>query len=76
MKIIYHIVKYDEKVKFIEPEGWPIWLLQDDDGKKIETSGGLYLSCSSRKLAETIRYELLTSELREIKELTCQLQGL
>ena len=34
MKIIYHIVKDDEKVKFIEPEGWPIWLLQDDDGKK------------------------------------------
>ena len=58
MIIIKHIVQEGEESKFIEPVGWPTWVIEID-GQLLQGPNGRIISCPSRKLAEAVRFDLI-----------------
>ncbi len=61
MKIIKHIVQVSEESKFLEPVGWPTWVIEINEGELLQTPKGLIISCPSRKLAEAFRFDLMVN---------------
>lgn len=74
MKIIKHIVQESEESRFVEPAGYPTWVIEINKGELLETPEGLIVSCPSRKLAEVIRFDLVlnaSSDDYDDETITC-----
>jgi hypothetical protein len=73
MKIIKHIVQEGEESKFVEPVGWPTWVIEID-GELMQGPDGRIISCPSRKHAEAVRFDLIvycSSDTFNDKVTTC-----
>lgn len=74
MKIIKHTVQESEESQFVEPAGFPTWLIEIDEGELFKTPNGLIVSCPSRKLAEVIRFDLILNNPKHVYDdeiITC-----
>jgi hypothetical protein len=60
MEIKKHIVKEDEN--YIEPAGFPIWIIEFEGEVLKDPNTGRNLSFTSRKLAEVFRYKICVIE--------------